>query len=177
MKPRTDVPVKTLTPEEFLSELDAFSVGFLCTQISGAGLTARPMRLLKRLPDDGRIWFATRLDSPKIADLSACPGVCVTFQHGDRYAVLSGDAEVVLAPDKACDLWQESVRMWIPDGPRSEDFALVAVTPWSGELWDYSGVVRKLRFAIAAGRAYIKGESVPEEVLGHARMNLAGAGA
>ncbi|MEZ6184495.1 MAG: pyridoxamine 5'-phosphate oxidase family protein [Planctomycetota bacterium] len=164
--------MRTLNPHDFRDELDGFSVGFLCTHIPDAGLTARPMRLLGKLEGDDRLWFATSLKSPKIADLSADPEVCVTFQDGARYATISGEAEIVISPDKAIELWSESLRIWFPDGARSEDLALVAVSPWSGELWDMSGVVRKLRFALAASRAYFTGEAVSDDALDHARMQL-----
>lgn len=166
----------TQTLTDFRSRLDGFSVGFLCTRMPEVGLTARPMRLLGHLKDDDRLWFASGLKSPKIADLSAYPEVCVTFQDGAKYASVSGTAEIVLAPDKAEALWDRRLRIWFPEGPRSEDLALVAVSIWSGELWDMHGIANSLRFAYQAGKAYLTGTALdPEKTGDHVRMQLQSA--
>lgn len=160
---------ETLTLAELGERLKAFSSAFLCTRAAGAGIVARPMQVV-RVDNDGVMWFVTGFASAKVVDLQAHPDVAVTLQRGDRYAAISGRAEVHVDRELIRSLWSETWRPWFPEGPETADLALISVTPTSGELWDISGVLRKLRFLAQAGRAYARGEPLRERGYDHARL-------
>lgn len=57
-------------------------------------LHVRPMAIAE-IKEDGRIYFATSLDSTKIAEIERDANVVVTFQYGSQFASLAGSASIM----------------------------------------------------------------------------------
>ena len=160
-----------LTSSEFASRLEVFETAFLCTRRpDGEELYARPMQLVKSDPS-GVLWFATCLSGEKADAIQAHPQVAVTFQQGRHYATVSGRAEVHQDRARIRGMWSESLRPWFPDGPESVDLGLIGVSVEHGELWDQSGVLRRIRRLAEAGKAYATGGTLHEQPYDHARLS------
>jgi general stress protein 26 len=135
---------------------------------------ARPMRIAARDHDRlDDLWFVTSINSGKIDEISGEPRVAVTMTDGDRYLALSGSARVVIDRGKVHELWKDSWRLWFPDGPGSEEIALIQVRPERGEYWDQS-FPQGLRFALAAAKAWVTNEALerPDDPEQHAKVEL-----
>lgn len=158
---------RPLSPGEFSHLLEGMDTAFLCTN-SGPRITARPMRVVS-VEENCDVIFLSSFSSPKMEELARNHEVCLTFQSGDRYAVLSGRATASNEIQEIEAIWSEGFRPWFPEGPSSTDLALIRVTPRTGESWDVSGM-NKLRFLIEAGKAYLKGEEISDSAYEHERM-------
>jgi len=85
------------------------------------------------------VYFCTSAASGKIRELRANPAAAAYFAlpHLGRGVMLSGVAEVLESPDLKRALWDDSWRMYWPDGPSDSDFVVVRLaaetaTGWSG---------------------------------------------
>lgn len=144
--------------EHFQKVLESFSAAMLVTRDEEDELRGRPMWIAK-LEQDADLWFALRLDSPKVHDLIDRPSVAVVFQEGGRYASISGTATINRDERKIAELWQETWKPWFPGGQDDPQLGLLHVAATRGEYWDDSGA-RAMTLAIRAGYAYWQGEAV-----------------
>jgi general stress protein 26 len=138
-----------------LSELlGKFSTAMVVTRTAEGALRARPMTFAGER--DGRLYFATSADSPKVAELESDPRVAITFQDRFRYVSVSGRAEI--SDDKGLidRLWQESWRVWFPDGKGDPALRVLSVGPVSAEYWDQSGA-RGVKHLVEIVKAYATG--------------------
>lgn len=148
----------TDTRERFQDIIESFTTGMLVTTVRDTGkLRGRPMRIA-HTSEDATLWFACRNDSGKAADIRADEDVAVVFQDSGRYATISGTANLIHDADRIEELWNESWRIWFPDGKDDPSLVLLKVESRSGEYWDNSGL-RAMTLAIQAGQAYWRGES------------------
>ncbi len=124
-------------------------------------LHGRPMRIVDR-PQDGQdsLWFVSARDAGKIAEIHGEPRV-VILADGGRFVSISGDARVVVDPAKVADMWQESWKLWFPEGPAGGNVALIQVQPLRAEYWDQS-LPNGIRFAIQATKAWLRNEKIAE---------------
>lgn len=121
---------------------------------------ARPMRIVGRdreRPDD--LWFVTSLDSGKVREIREDPQVAVTLADGKRFLSISGHARIDIDRQKIADMWEDSWKLWFPDGPTSGDIALVQVRPVQAEYWDQS-LPQGMSFALEAFAAWVKDEPI-----------------
>lgn len=112
-------------------------VAMMTTVESDGSLRSRPM--WTQAPDaDGHLWFMTRLDSSKTAEIGRDHKVGLAFSEPDdqNYVSISGHAEIVRDRAAIHEHWQESMRTWFPNGKDDPDLALIKVTPEYGEYWD-----------------------------------------
>ena len=153
------------TPRErFQSLLESFTTGMLVTEGPDGSLTGRPMNVAT-VDDDGDVWFCTKIDSDKTEDVLVHPKVVVVFQDSGRYLTLNGKASVVIDSEKIKSLWNETWRVWFPDGQDDPTLALLHVQASHGQYWDNSWL-QGLSYAIRAGQAYWTGETpdIPKDV-------------
>jgi len=140
--------------------LGEFDDAMLVTHDPKGYAHARPMRIAAcnedRLDD---VWFVTGVDSGKIDEIRREPRVAVTMADGSHYLSLTGHARVVRDAAKIKELWKDSWSIWFPDGPSSEDIALIQVRPIFGEYWDQS-LPQGLSFAVEAAKAWMKDEKI-----------------
>jgi len=156
--------------ERFQDILKSFTTGMLVTADDSGELTARPMNVA-HAESDADLWFSTKVDSGKTEDVSEHPRVVVAFQDSGRYLTLNGSAKLVTDRDQINELWNETWRVWFPDGQDDPSLALLKVEATHGQYWDNSWL-QGLSYAIRAGQAYWKGEQpdIPDSV--HAKVEL-----
>jgi len=124
-------------------------IAMLTTEDEGH-LVSRPMASLAR-PDEGRIYFVTRLDA-KVGEIGGSSPVNLGYAdtHKNTYLSVSGTARTSQDREKLRELWNPNTEAWIPEGPDAEDVALITVEPGEAKLWDstssnliYAGKVLK----------------------------------
>src|SRR5262245_28734143 len=122
--------------EHFVELLRKFHSAMLVTATGTGEMHARPMALAEVM-EDGRVWFITASDSPKVHEIENDAHVSITAQDGDScFVALSGRAELVHDVTRVKQLWREPFRAWFPGGPSDPTIELIAVTPERGEYWD-----------------------------------------
>jgi general stress protein 26 len=99
-------------------------------------LVSRPMASLAR-PDDGKIYFITRLDA-KVGEIGGSAPVNLAYSdaHKNTYVSVSGIARTSQDRAKLHELWSMFSEAWLPQGPDAEDIALITVEPHEAKLWD-----------------------------------------
>jgi general stress protein 26 len=127
-----------MEPRAHLSELlEKFDTAMLVTRTADGRLRARPLSFAGEL--EGRLYFSTSADSPKVAELQNEPRVAITMQDSLRYVSISGLAEVRDDRGLVARLWRESWRIWFPGGKGDPTLRILAVEPEAAEYWDQSG--------------------------------------
>ncbi|MEM8866530.1 MAG: pyridoxamine 5'-phosphate oxidase family protein [Planctomycetota bacterium] len=145
------------TPRERFQDLiTGFSNAMLVTSKADGSLRARPMQIAE-VESDADLWFVTELDSAKTDEINDHPEVAVTFQDGKKYLSLTGEARIVADQEKINELWQESWKVWFPEGKESSNITLLHVQAKVGEYWDNSGM-KGLTYLFEAGKAYLEGK-------------------
>lgn len=123
-------------PETIWATIAKLHVCMLTTEDDGR-MVSRPMASLAR-PDDGRIYFITRLESGKVGDIGASAKVNLAYAdpHANTYVSISGTARTTQDRQKLNALWGFYAEAWLPDGPNDPDTALIEVEPEEAKLWD-----------------------------------------
>ena len=136
--------------------LSQFSTTILVTHEPDGGLRGSPMGIA-RLEDDCRIWFFTMADTNKTREISQDNRVLIVCQNEQSaYLSLSGQAELVIDRAKIAELWQESFKVWFPEGKDDPNIELIHVHPLHGEFWDSQGL-NKIQYLFEAAKAYVTG--------------------
>jgi general stress protein 26 len=145
----------------------------LVTHAGGDELHARPMAVAEIDPDDV-LYFATAIDSPKVAELTENPNALVLVQGGNRYACLRGSVRVLQDRALIDRLWSESMKLWFPEGKDDPRLSILAFDAEEGEYWNNSGV-NAVKFLFKAAKAYATGTSPTNDESEHGRTRLSGA--
>lgn len=121
-------------------------------------LRGRPMRTQKPDADGRTLWFFTRADSPKIAELESDSRVLLGYSdtRNQDYVAIFGRGRVVQDAAKKREMWSEGLRTWLPEGPEGAEVALIAVEVEGAEYWD--GISSSLRFAFGYAQAVVSGK-------------------
>jgi len=137
-----------------------FDTAMLVTRVADGRLRGRPLTVAGA-EEDGRVYFSTSTESPKVDELEADAHVAVTFQDDKRYVSLSGTAR--LTRDRALieRLWSEAWKIWFPKGKIDPTLAILVVTPVAGEYWDQTGLAG-LRYLASSVKAYATGKKPPD---------------
>ena len=100
-------------------------------------LHSRPM-YSQDADEAGDLWFFTRMQSPKITEISRDHQINLAFANPDKqdYVSVSGRAEIVRDRQKIDEKWSEPMRTWFPEGKDDPQIALIRVHPEKGEYWD-----------------------------------------
>ncbi|HEX4475613.1 MAG TPA: pyridoxamine 5'-phosphate oxidase family protein, partial [Polyangiaceae bacterium] len=138
-----------------------FSTAMLVTHGKDGSLRARPMSLAS-VQDDGDLWFATGVMSSKTDELLVDSRVVVVLENSTRHVSISGDAEVVISPEKANALWSETWRPWFPAGPHDPELCLIHVRTREAEYWDMGGI-RGIRYLFDAVKHVVQGERMGDD--------------
>jgi general stress protein 26 len=159
------------TTQEHLYELlKNFDTAMLVTAPSAGDLGARPMAVAELQPD-ADVYFASSLDSPKIAEIKAQPHVMVTFQSSSQYAVIKGNATVVRDKETIDRLWSEAWRVWFPGGKEDPALCLLRVDATEAEYWDNKGL-QGLKFVVNSLRALVEKEHPKSDEKQNAKVVL-----
>jgi general stress protein 26 len=148
-----------------------FDSAMLVTHAPGGRLHARPMSIVKVEPE-AVLWFATRLQTAKVAELDADHHVLVVMQSTSRNLSISGRARIVRDAHLAEQLWNEGLRLWFR-GPDDPELALILIEPDEAEYWVMSGA-SWVQLALDAVKAYVSDEPLrgPELPGQHEKLAL-----
>jgi general stress protein 26 len=137
---------------------------------AGGKLHARPMSVADLRPD-ADAYFATSLDSPKVAEIEADPYVMITLQSSSQYAAITGNARIVRDRALIEKLWSEAWRVWFPGGKDDPALCLIKLDAQEGEYWDNSGM-RGFKYLFEGVKAVLQGERPATDETQHAKVPL-----
>lgn len=158
-------------PHEHIYDLvKDFRTAMLVTKDAAGKLHARPMSVAE-LRADADAYFATSIDSPKIAEIEADPEAMITFQDGSQFAFISGHARVVRDRALIDRLWSETWRVWFPGGKDDPSLCLLKLEAREGEYWDNSGT-KGLRYIFEGVKAIFQKERPETHETQHAKVKL-----
>ena len=161
----------TSTQENLYDLLKDFDTAMLVTQSADGHMHSRPMAIAELRPDSDT-YLVTSIDSPKVAEIQANPGVTLTFQSSNQYASLSGEATIVRDRALIDRLYKEDWKIWFPQGRTDPSIALLRLNAQHGEYWDNAGA-EGLKYVFEAAKAYVKGERPKEDdEQQHAKVTL-----
>lgn len=132
-------------------------IGMLTTQTFSGELMCRPMTIMQ-VEDDGQMWIITSTDNALVEEIDDDLEVGISFSGSGEWLSLRGEATVIRSVPKATDLWNEAVQVFFPDGPESEQVALIRIRPDGGQYWTSPGGLVATAFKWAKAR--ITGEVI-----------------
>jgi general stress protein 26 len=127
---------------------------FFCTgSPTGESVGARPMNV-RRVDDQGNLWFLIAEDSHTREELARDPSVRLFFQgapHSD-FLHLSGRATLSKDRAKVKELWEPTLKTWFTGGEDDPRITVVKVTPSEGYYWDtkHGNLVAGIKMLIGA---------------------------
>jgi general stress protein 26 len=101
---------------------------------------SRPMATQKIKEDefDGRLWFFTKKDSPKVHSIENDQHVNLAYAKSEDQHYISITGKASLSQDKAKmkELWHPMLKAWFPEGLDDPQISLIEVQVETAELWD-----------------------------------------
>jgi general stress protein 26 len=112
-------------------------IAMMTTIDSDGTLRSRPM-YNNAADEHGDLWFFTKVQSPKMTELSRDHEVNLAYSDPSKqnYVSISGKAEIVRDRSRIDATWAEPMRAWFPNGKDDPQIALIRVHPTKGEYWD-----------------------------------------
>ncbi|HVK15220.1 MAG TPA: pyridoxamine 5'-phosphate oxidase family protein [Gemmataceae bacterium] len=111
---------------------------FFCTSApTGETDGTRPMNV-RKVDDEGNLWFLSASDSHQNRELAVDPSVKLYFQgspHSD-FLHLSGRATVSTDRAKIEELWEPLLKTWFTGGVNDPRITVIKVAPAHGYYWD-----------------------------------------
>lgn len=156
------------TPDDaraFWKKVKDIRICMMTTEDTDGSLRSRPMATQTQGDFDGRLWFLTNARSPKVAEIAGDHQVNLSYADPDGHAYVSVSGTARVLTDKAAVQahWSEPARLWFPDGPDSDDIAVLEVDVHKAETWDGSASAMTLLYGYArarlTGKPYNPGES------------------
>lgn len=150
--------------EKLRSLLKDIRIGMLTTLEPGGRLHSRPMATIE-IEFNGELWFFTQAHAPKVDEVEREQHVNISYasEKDNRYASISGRAELVRDKARCAQLWNPLYKAWFPKGLDDPELALLKVTADRAEYWDApsGAVVRVVGFAKAllTGQRYTPSEN------------------
>jgi general stress protein 26 len=134
---RMDRPASQEAAHELAELIDDIPIGMLTTMGHDGNLRSRPLAR-QSAPINGDLWFFVDLTSDWVAELELEELVNVSFAkpEEERWVSVAGTAELVHDVELAEQLWSTVAATWFPDGPRSDNLAVLQVTVHEAEHWD-----------------------------------------
>lgn len=111
---------------------------FFCTAMaSGDSSGARPMNV-RKVDEQGNLWFLSADDSHKNLEISANPAVKLYFQGSAHSDFLQLNGHAIISRDKAKikELWKPILRTWFTEGVDDSRITVIKVVPSDGYYWD-----------------------------------------
>jgi general stress protein 26 len=118
--------------------IGSIRVGMLTTMEASGELRSRPM--LCADCDFDSLWFLAKESKPLIAEAIGNRVVNVAFAspEKDRYASVTGLAQLVEDEKLMQKLWRPELKSWFPKGLQEPDLILLRVDIHHAEAWDSS---------------------------------------
>ena len=147
-----------------------FDNALLMTRGDNGRAHARPMHIAE-IREDGDIFFATSMHSPKVTEIAVDPEVVVTFQSNRQFAAVYGRGEIVKDRNLIDQLWSEAWKVWFPEGKADPTLCLIRVDGREGEYWDNAGV-QGIKYAFKAAKAYMQHRKPDQDEKQNAKVRL-----
>ncbi|CAF0725136.1 unnamed protein product [Rotaria sordida] len=115
-------------------------------------LHSRPMINKQADSFHGELWFFTHRSTHKITELKrGSEEVNVSYADSDHhsYVSISGRANLVDDNTKKKDLWNDSLKIWFPNGLDDPDLTLLRINIVEAEYWDSSASIMKKLYGLA----------------------------
>jgi len=164
-----------VTPEEQAHRdhlhqlLRDFHVAMVVSHDPDGAMVARPMAIA-RIDRDGAMYFTTNVATTPAAEIAADPQVTVVVQSKTQFAAVRGVARLSTDRFLIQSLWQETWRVWFPEGKDDPAIAILVVEPHHGEYWD-NAQASGLKFMFAAAKAYLRGK-LPDDREEHGEVDM-----
>ena len=123
--------------EKIWKLIQPIGVGMLSTEDQDI-IRARPMQIVQSA-FDGTLFFITRKSDHKVTEIeNQDEKVCVAFSDPQResYVSLSGRSKVVADDALVQKYWAPIVAPYFPEGPESDDLAILEIKCEIAEIWD-----------------------------------------
>ncbi|HYC78045.1 MAG TPA: pyridoxamine 5'-phosphate oxidase family protein [Planctomycetota bacterium] len=113
---------------------------FVTRDPTGGTISARPMNV-RRVDDEGNLWFLSADDSHKNQELERDPATQLFFQSTNDadFLLINGRATVVHDRTKVKQLWEPTLITWFPGGVEDPRITAIKVAPVDGYYWDTKG--------------------------------------
>ncbi|HEY7159810.1 MAG TPA: pyridoxamine 5'-phosphate oxidase family protein [Acidobacteriota bacterium] len=137
---------------------------FFCTNVAtGDSSGARPMNV-RKVDDDGNLWFLSANDSRKNEELLRDPLVKLYFQgsaHSD-FLQLNGTATISKDKAKIKELWSPVIKTWFTEGEDDPRITVIKVTPSEGYYWDtkHGNMIAGIKILIGAATGKTLDDSI-----------------
>lgn len=141
---------------------------FFCTRAEvSERLPARPMNV-RKVDDDGSLWFLAANDSCLIEQLQKDNTVTLFVQGGKSAEFLQLDGVAVVTRDQGRidELWEPILKTWFTDGPHDSRIAVIQVVPHRGHYWDqkHGGLVAGTKMVLGAMMGITLDDSIQGEL-------------
>jgi general stress protein 26 len=131
-----------------------------CTAIETTkSFETRPMSP-QEVDESGTIWFLSSKDSHKNLELEKNPKAQLLFQGFDNsiYLSLYGKVKISQNKSKIKELWDPSMKAWLPEGENDPKITILEFIPEEGYYWDTKNGIAvatvKRLFGTIAGKNY-----------------------
>jgi general stress protein 26 len=124
--------------ERIQDVVDKTQTCFFCTAFpTGESSAARPMNV-RKVDDQGNLWFLSASDSHKNKELSLDPSVTLYFQASEHsgFMQLNGQASITSDQEKIDALWEPMIKTWFTGNKDDPRITVIKVTPSWGYYWD-----------------------------------------
>jgi general stress protein 26 len=137
---------------------------FFCTAVShGSSGATRPMAV-RKVDDDGTLWFLSASDSHKNSELADTPVVRLFFQVSEHagFLTLTGRARISRDRRRIRELWSPILKTWFTEGEDDPRITAIAVSPSGGYYWDnkHGKAVAGIKMLIGAATGTTLDDSV-----------------
>jgi general stress protein 26 len=145
------------------------STCFFCTALAtGASGAARPMNV-RKVDDEGNLWFLSASDSHKNLELEKDPAVRLFFQgsaHSD-FLELDGIATVSRDKEKIKELWEFVLKTWFTEGVDDPRITVIKVAPSVGYYWDnkHGDAVAGIKMLVGAALGKTLDDSIEGKIV------------
>jgi general stress protein 26 len=128
----------------------------ICVMVTAAAdgsMDARPMATQKA-EFDGKLWFLTRQESPKVAEIEEDSHVTLVYSDpkSENYVTVKGWATTNRDRAKIHELWNPMYKAWFPEGEDDPQIAVVRVDVTEAQYWEASSskIVLGMKYLAAA---------------------------
>ena len=135
----SDTPTRAESLEKLADLIKDIRFAMLVTHDTTIGsLRGRPMATVNKDVADGKIYFFTSKDEPKVMEAMRDPGVCLAYADpgSNNYVSVSGSA--TLSTDRALleKFYNPFVKAWFPEGLDDPTISLLIIDIEHAEYWD-----------------------------------------
>lgn len=127
---------------------------FFCTAVAvGDSSGARPMAV-RKVDDDGNLWFLSPVDSHKNDELQLDSRVRLYFQASSHSYFLELNGHATISQDRAKieELWEPILKTWFTEGKDDPRISVIKVIPSDGYYWNtkHGNIVAGVKMLIGA---------------------------